>query len=293
MVKTKMDFPYPVLYPESEDYEEGCYFKILGYDETQDDGSDFISMSLSYELKCTLLEQLISDELAVVVINVSCPNSSYRENIYIDNEKRAEIRLKKRDLAQRLYLKPYIIAKTSIENFSSDLFNKDFFGNESFTLDKGDVLAYDDAIDIIIDSFDNTSNHPSIVSIRLNERTNDSVFVDYHDHKINIMLNSETFGKYRDLRERPECRLFLQGLIVFPALVEAIDAMKKIDEEDVEDISDKRWFLSIENQLEQKGITLSPDVSSMKIANELIGDIINTSMTELDIQLNSSSGKEE
>lgn len=292
MVKSKVDFPYPVLYPNSEDYVEGCNFSISEFVNTFEDDSEIIT-HIKYELDCEFLEGLIEEGKAVVVAYIKSPNSSYRTNVYFDEGKEKDVKLNKALISHKISIKPYIIAKTSIDYYRSELFNKEFFGEEAFEINKGDILAYEDQYDIIIDDIDELKSCASIFTIRLDEKSREAIKVDYHDHKINIIMNKITYEMYRDLRERSEIRVFLSGIIVFPALVEVIEAMKREINGETENIEDKRWYLSLEKQLKRKGIKLSGNESSVYVANEIIGDVVNSSMRELDNLIKLMSRQEE
>ena len=292
MVKSKVDFPYPVLYPNSEDYVEGCNFSISEFANTFEDDSEIIT-HIKYELDCEFLEGLIEEGKAVVVAYIKSPNSSYRTNVYFDEGKEKDVKLNKALISHKISIKPYIIAKTSIDNYRSELFNKEFFGDESFEINKGDILAYEDQYDIIIDDIDELKSCASIFTIRLDQKSKEAIKVDYHDHKINIIMNKDTYETYRELRERSEIRVFLSGIIVFPALVEVIEAMKREINGEIENIEDKRWYLSLEKRLKRKDIKLSGNESSVYVANEIIGDVLNSSMRELDNLIKLMSKQEE
>ena len=293
MVKSKVDFPYPVLYPNSEDYLGDCRFIISEFEKKFEDDTEVIT-HIKYELNCSYLERLISDGKAMVVAYIRSNNSSFRTNVNFDGGNEIDIRLNKSLISQKINIKPYIIAKTSISEFKSELFNKEYFGEESFRINKGDILAYEDQYDIIIDDIDDLKSCSSIFTIRLDEKSKDPVRVDYHDPKINIIMNTDTYQKYRDLRERAEIRVFLSGLIVFPALVEAIEAMKRVVvNEGSEDIEDKRWYLALEKQLKKKNIKVSGNTSSVLVANDIIGDVLNNSMKELDNLISVMNKREE
>ena len=125
-------------------------------------------------------------------------------------------------------------------------------------------------------------NCASVLSVRLDEKVPCGVKVNYNDHKINIMINRMDYEKYRDLREQQEFRCLLSSILIFPALVEVIEAMKREKNGGEEGISEKRWFLVMEKQLKRKNIVLGDMMSSVQIANELLGDILKSSLMSLE-----------
>ena len=95
-------------------------------------------------------------------------------------------------------------------------------------------------------------------------------------------MNPVTYTQYSNLRNRSEIRLFLSGVIVFPVLVEAVEALKRVQNDPELDVQEKRWFLALEKQIKRKGIKFDSNTSSVQIANAVIGDVVNSSMLELD-----------
>ena len=57
MVKSKVDFPYPVLYPNSEDYLGDCRFIISEFEKKFEDDTEVIT-HIKYELK-SLFQHLL------------------------------------------------------------------------------------------------------------------------------------------------------------------------------------------------------------------------------------------
>lgn len=282
MVKSKLDYPHPVLMINGDDYEKECSFSVLMKEDVQEDDYN-VSFSFEYVLKCESLRTLIDDEKAKVVIYIESPNSSYRQMVYFPKDESViEIDVKKDMVSRKITAKPYIIACENIQNYNSDLFNKDYFENASFDIRKGDILATEKQYDVILDNIDIFKNCASVFSVRLDEKVPNGIKVNYNDHKINVMVNKKDYEKYRDLREQQEFRCLLSSIIIFPALVEAIEAMKREKKGGEEDISEKRWFMAMEKQMKRKNIVLNDMSSSVQVANELLGDIFKSSLISIE-----------
>lgn len=280
MKKTKVDFPYPILNNNADDYSKECCFNISQFEKVEETDVELI-LHMEYELKCAVIEKLVREKKAKVCAFIESPKTSFRRNEYFDG-KSLEIRVDKSKVSQKVIVKPLIIATTEILDYYSSDFNYDYFGTDSFSLEKGDILAFEFQYELIIDNVDDLKNCASIFTIRLDEKTKEPITVDYHADKINIIMNPVTYTQYSNLRNRSEIRLFLSGVIVFPVLVEAVEALKRVQNDPELDVQEKRWFLALEKQIKRKGIKFDSNTSSVQIANAVIGDVVNSSMLELD-----------
>ena len=252
MIKSKSDFPHPVLSMDGDDYIKECTFNCyLGDDVVEDD--QHIEFTIGYQLECDFLQQLIEEGRALVMAYIESPNASFRKicKFPID-ENEVRIEVYKGEIAKKLTIKPQIIACEAIENYQSQCFNQEYFENAIFSVRKGDILAQERQYEIIVEDINEFKNCASVFSIRLDEEMTDGMKVNYNDEKINIQLNRREHDRYRQLRERQEFRIFLSAMLVFPALVEAIEAMKRELLIGEEGISDKRWYLVLEKQLNKK-----------------------------------------
>ena len=282
MVKSKLDYPHPVLMPNGDDYNKDCYFEVQMEEEVHEDDCSVL-FGFKYDLQCNCLRQLIDEGKASVVIYVESPNSSFRKMFFVPtDEVSMQFDVKKDMVSRKIIVKPYIIALENIEEFFSGEFNSDYFGNSSFDIRKGDILAIEKRYDIVLDNIDMFKNCASVFSIRLDEKVPYGIKVNYNDHKINVMVNKVDYEKYCDLREQQEFRCLLSSVFIFPALVEAVEAMRREKGGGEEGISEKRWFLVMEKQMKRKNIVLGDMMSSVQIANELLGDVLKSSLMSLD-----------
>ena len=282
MVKSKSDFPHPVLAVDGDDYKKEYYFTCK-LDEDIIEDEDKIELHVLYELHCEFLSSLIFEEKAVVSLYVESPNSSFRKIFYFDKDDvQTRIKINKSDIAKKLIVKPYIFAKENMDNYCSEMFNPDYFEGAIFSVRKGDILAFEKQYEVLVEDINEFKNCASVFSIRLDESVANGIKVNYNDEKINVLLNKQDHEKYAQLRERQEFRIFLSAMVVFPALVESIEAMKREYVLGEEGISEKRWFLALEKQMDKKGILLSETISSVYVANTLLGDILKSSLIELE-----------
>ena len=282
MVKSKSDFPHPVLSMDGDDYVKECTFSCFLCEDMIED-EQHIEFSIGYQLECDFLQRLVQEGQATVMAYIESPNASFRRICkFPKGENEAKIVVYKGEVSKKLIIKPQIIANESINDYQSEYFNQEYFENAAFSVRKGDILAYERQYEIIVEDINEFKNCASVFSIRLDETMTDGVMVNYNDEKINIQINRREHDRYRQLRERQELRIFLSTMLVFPALVEAIEAMKREIANGEEGISDKRWYLALEKQLNKKNINLREMVSSVYVANELLGDIVQNSLLEIE-----------
>ena len=293
MIKSKSDFPHPVLSMDGDDYVKECTFNCYLSDDIVED-EQHIEFTIGYQLKCEFLQQLIEEDCAIVMAYIESPNASFRRICKFNkDEQEVKFQVYKGEISKKLSIKPQIIACESIENYQSECFNQEYFENAVFSVRKGDILAQERQYEIIVEDINEFKNCASVFSIRLDDAMADGMKVNYNDEKINIQLNRREHDRYRQLRERQEFRIFLSAMLVFPALVEAIEAMKREITSGEEGISDKRWYLALEKQFNKKSINLGEMVSSVYVANELLGDIMQNSLLEIEVLVSSMNRSDE
>lgn len=277
MVKSKIDFPYPVLEEDGDDYVEECSF-ILTNCEKVEENELYVKLRFGYSLTCSVLEQMVDSDEARVAIYLESANTSYRRMVMMPcGDKLIDIIVPKKDISKKIIAKPYVVANKNCTSFMSNLFNQEFFGDAMFEIHKGDILATEGVYEFVLDDLDEFKNCTSIFSIRKDEHIVNGVKVNYNAEKIEVWVNKDDHSCYQKMREWPQNRLYMSNMFILPALVEALEAMKRKEE----GIDDKRWFMVLEKQMRLKGIELSPMSSSMQIANMLLGDIVHMALQNI------------
>lgn len=282
MYRSNYDFPHPVLFEGNEDYVNSS-FEIVVVDESNN--PDFFTLSVEYCLDSIGLKELVKTKRASVVIRVESPSASYRTLcIYTNNETKMMINIRRNDVAKELILKGFVVANECIENFLLDEHNREYF-NTPFSIDKGDVLAYEPGRKIYLDDSELEKPISSIITIAENNETSDHVLVDLNDDKkIKVLLDKDTYSAYWTLRVKPELKKYLAGLVVLPAVCEAIEKLKiNLPDEEDQLLSDKIWYRVIKKKLNEKNYD-DDDIqheSTLKMANTLLGNVVNNSLGSL------------
>ena len=280
---SKVDYPYPVLTTDGMDYEKSCYFKV---NEIKKEDLDIsVKVTVSYDLRCEPIEQLLLENKAKVILYVESSSTSFRDLVQFPGGQRTvSFEVQFSDLSKILTIRPEIISITDFD-FYSPSFNKDFFEGIHFMIHRGDILATERQYDIPLREEDPLKAHKSIFSIRTDEDIDNSIRVDLDDpnDKINIFLDKHSRNLYEEIKGHSEYKLLLSSVLVLPALVEAIEKMKM--PESAEAYGAKRWYKVLEKRIQLKHLDIERD-STLTIANDLLGKMMIRVFEELSTKIN-------
>lgn len=275
MIKTKNEFPHPVIYNNSDDYTNSSFELFLN--EQKIDNDDLV-IEAEYKLVSKTILSLLNQDKAEVILKIESSKVSYRNIFSFENNLNIlNVRIDKNKVAENLEISAVIVAKEKIEQFQSDEFNKNLFGNAFFEIRKGDILAQDVGFTIKLDASELEGPVTSVFEISRQD-TDISLKPDFlqENGKIGINLSYQMRDIYDELRTKnSELKKYLSAVIVLPVLVEAIGYIQGIEansKEEYSEYSDKRWYRAILKKIRQKHIDL--ELPSTEIANILLGDII-------------------
>jgi len=276
MKKSHFNFPHPVLNNDSDDYLD-CSFSVRS-DVIQLAANKDFQITSEYTLESPELTKMIENDTANALLRIECPETSYRKMIlFKDNDNKVSFNIGQNDIANKLKISGYIVAKNTVPDFLPAECNKDYF-SFPFSISPGDILAYEHGENIYFDASELEKPISSIIFIAKNEQMNEPIFIDFNEEKIFIYLDKTTYDNYYRCRKKAELKRFLAGIVVLPAIMEAICIMKS---EYKEDYSEKRWYRNIEKKLKDNNIDIDDDNMSVKTANKLLGDIVNCSINSL------------
>lgn len=280
MKKTNINYPHPVLSASNEDYID-CFFDLGIINEPQIEGNT-ITLSVSYELSCTSLEKLIASGDACAVVYVESVVAEYRKIFrFSPQNNELTILIDKNLVNQKIDVRGNIIALKPLSPFKFPEHNKELLGDVPFDINPGEILAISEHFySIPVDTYDPLADRPSIFSIRQqNDNPNEDISVDiFSDHKIRILLNKETYEKYRKLYEAPEVRTVLASLFAVPVLVDVLSYVRNASAEDLESISNRKWYTVICSRLSALNIDLHAESSMTKVANLVLPHVFKTSV---------------
>lgn len=298
MRNKNVQFPHPLLSEHSRDILDSSFgFTITNF---VDEGYAF-NLSIETTLACPGLQKLYEVGKVKALVRLECKVTSYRRIFDIDLNGITDIRVEKSRLAETFELEPWVVATEDINTYKLDEFNKNYFGNFSFQIKKGNALATADGININLQSiaeqnmsgivnvtYDEQLERPRIYCPKNNE--SDTALSDY----ITVILPKEQFCLYRELKEgiyqKHRLNSILLTMIVLPAVSKGIAILKKemqcIGSISESEYRDTVWAESILSALKSKNIDLEScdedgDESSYDLANMVFSDVVGRALTEL------------
>ena len=281
-IRYKM-YPYPVLAYFLDDYKDKHAFDVK---ITQvKDGFD---TKLVFEATLTNKELLglVRSRKASFVYHLECSQTGFRKVIRTDKFSLPYV-LSNHEVKNIVQICPFIVATKDITSYSSTDFDDDYKGM-TFDIEEGCILAVGQQVDAdVSDSIDDLANTPSIFSIVQNtDETIKEMKVDANGDKIVIQLPFNDYYSYKSLSQNPKFEPVLNALTIVPALVFAIEEMKRWDSEEMNRREiDCGWFRSIKHVLSKEfncdvesGLS---GMDSMELAQKLIGSPLPSAFAEL------------
>jgi len=251
-IKESKLFPHPVLREENQDYLTSKFDTIVNT-------KNLVTKYL-IEIEVTLdnpeLINLLKNKRAKIIAHLECSNTKFRELRDLNIGKN-EILIHAGLMEGTLYLLPLIVAKENIEGYFSKDFNKEY-ENNSFRLEKGDILAVGRHFPIVIENIkDKLASVPSIFSIKksLNQVPR-GIEIGLTKDKIEIYLPDNVFQVYSKYKKSKFYLDIMSSVIILPALMSVLDNLKDVGENGSVEYGDKRWFLVIRRKLKEEGIDI-------------------------------------
>lgn len=266
-IKNKL-FPYPVLCTFNDDFVDSI-FKVN------------ISKSQSYKelifdyyitLENEEINDMIHNDLAEFVIHIECPYTSYR-TIQRTKDLSGTFKIYLEKVKENVTINSFIIAKQDIPEYSNLKFNSDY-GNLSFCLTKGSVIAIDNPYKINVPKQDeNLGKIESIFSISRRAADDDSeIKIELNSNKINLLLNKDDFNSYNKIANNPSFVSTLQSVLIFPALIYTFETLKN----DIDTYCNYSWFISMTKTFKNNGSILNKELLENKTSFELAQEVLNS-----------------
>ena len=280
MISSKVDFPYPLLAHGFDDFVDSeLNFNIDFENADAVDGAFYFRAV--YDLRCPGLQKMLENKTAKAVIILESSAASYRKIFEFEGFQNAGVFSFPADsVVKNITLTCCVVATAAIPNYSLPEFNPEYYADFSVAVQKGDILARALTETVNLDDSELEKPLSSIFSILRNDELNTMMFLNFEDEKIEVSMKPELYGLYYELRSfnNGSFRRYLSGIVVLPALTEAIDKIignEQSGDERSERMADKRWYRAIR----KKASTLGQDLgsytdSSASLASCLLGDVV-------------------
>src|SRR5215471_9413422 len=249
MKLSSRSYPYPVV--GNRDDVPGAAFQAA-----LEMTSDKQAVYLDAQIKCSskTINDLVKKGDASFVIHVECSNTLYRKAFEFD-EQTHRVQISSDSLNDAVEVNVFTRVKKNLSGYRVDKAHSDY-GNVSFTVEKGDILAVGDGHVFYVEApFDALSPIGSIMQITETQKDGDQPMqVQYGGQKILIELSKKDFEDYKRLKATEGVSTALTMGIVLPVLVDAIYFLQQSDEDD-----DLRWVRSLKRRIDSVGMKLEDD----------------------------------
>lgn len=290
-----IEYPHPVLSEYAKDFTDSNFsINIVSHG---DDGTN-ISLEIEHALNCKGISQLLDSGKAKIILRVTCFRTSFRQTFDMNVDKDTLISIPKRNVTDTLDIQAMIVATSACKDYKLSEFNTNYFGNETFSLRKGDVIATEPGIKIKLSSILEKNvagivlveTNPTISKMRVNYASMEETDPALSDYIV-ISLPDDEYKTWAKLRTKKYLRKgtdrFLQSSLILPVITEAISKLRNeeelVEEDKTEHYKGTIWANSILEALKKIGIDDLTNClqSDVELANELLGNVVEDSFSNL------------
>lgn len=291
-IKYKL-YPYPVLSPYSNDYEN------VSFDVSVDPVKDGYDIRLDFmaTLNCPSLQECINNGRAKYVYHLECAQTGFRTVVQTDSLSEVYI-LPSKKINGKVQICPFIVAVSDLYGYSSTSFHKDY-QDLSFDIEAGCVMAVGKMTIVdITKNIDDIANVPSIFSIIKNSDLScKQMQVDTNQRKIIIKLPECDFYNYQILSTNHSISSILNSIAIIPALVYVLDELRTLSIDERKENSGLTWYkVLFDTLLKNFDCNIESeefdDENMLSLAQRLINNPVSEALTSLRNSTNSDGDDE-
>lgn len=235
-------FPYPVLRPFSDDYNDVEFQATVEFVVSKDK----IVTNISFAVSSDEIVDEIERDNAQYIAMISCRDTYFQSVLNSKNRKiTAEFDIG--EFRGEVKVNPYIVVTREITNFSSSDINSEF-GPGPFKFVEGDVLAQDDAQ---VFYFDRDMFKPitSVFDLVKKDEQPDGIWtVSFDEDHIQIEVSPNMKSSIDEARNDTKKKVVLLNSIYFAAVMQAIQKLQQSRDT----FEDKKWAQIILRQAHNK-----------------------------------------
>ena len=243
-------WPHPVLRPPSygDDYPRAEF--EVEIEVVRGQGSTSVEMEAVFELSDPDLLRLVESRSCQYVMLIKASKTHFRDLVQ-SHEPQMRRMFPAGDLSGRVEFAPFLVCTEELNRFRAEGWHDDF-GDRSFNISAGSVLAEDEPKDYWIDTADEAP-FGSIFAHKTNPDLSDGRWTcELAEDRIWIVMSATDSARYHLARERvnnqPEGQYLMNGLYL-PALIGVLNEVDR----NVEDYQDYRWYAFLDQRLEEVG----------------------------------------
>lgn len=241
-------FPYPVLRPDVDDYQDGDIqvtvdFSVLG------EGQE-VTATVSFHVSVPELRAEVGSGRARYVVVFACRDTYFRR-VCSTGDAEFKASFPKGSLRGQVEVYPYILAVEPISDFRCGWINSEF-GPGPFRYEVGSVLAIDRPQSVYIDR----DVLRPLASVFVLAKSESIVGHDWRveptEEKVRILLSPELKEKVDRVRNNKAHRAVLMNSIYFGAVMQCITELKQQEDQR----ENTRWGRAIMQRCENDGINI-------------------------------------
>lgn len=251
MKRKTSNSPYPVLYPEGDEYasEQGykqAHFDSIGEPEVGVDANHNLVIDFDFDLADDTLSSLVDSGDAKYYVNVECGHTYFR-HAYVQSDRKFHLEINYGDIADAIEIFIGVVAAKDIQGFSASNFvNR--YGCAKFDIEKGDILAVGTGWTVELEGLDGNSD-PYIYVNRDTSGEHSDLWVNGTGDKLIVSLSSELYNIYFTKKKSRKAELI--ALVMKPAILSAlqseiIKARDKDGDESRVDVKSRRWLRKLD-----------------------------------------------
>lgn len=269
-----LSLPNPVL--GKNDDVEGAYRVEFLFEL----GREEIKVSLNHDLSNKTLLEKIEKKQVIYTTEVICTKTDFRKTFKSLNANQAIV-LSTSELRDRVDLQFFITSEEEMPDYKIEGSNPDY-GNETFLINKGDVLAYGGETFFIAAKGYALMTVSSFMIIVSSEIEEGPMYIDLSDdEKVIIKLSKKDFEKYNYCKAHGYKDVYpiFHASIAFPALLHILYSMHgNSDEHEGKSwYENLNWRIKNQKSFVDENLDISNTNEIPKIAQLLLGLPINRS----------------
>lgn len=260
MVTKIRTFLHPIIRSNSNDYIDGSYFNVELAAEISSEVKDSIRITYSINLNNAYIEDLISNKVAFIYLNLYCAETIYRSS-YSVHGNIGEFILPSGIVIGSLEIEPIILNILEIEKFTSTGLNQEF-GTNNFKVEAGSPLAIGDK-DIFHFSFAERSLQ-DLIRVQTSTELNENEYeISLTSNIITIIMGISVRKAWDFIRSDSTLRPYLYMSIYKDTFVEALGAVVNGD-----GIDEFLWAQKLREKFEENNFQFSDanDFSKINMA---------------------------
>ena len=240
MLIVSINYPYPVIRPYKEDYNDTIFTGEL----TVTPETDGYYIHPNFSIDNTDIQRLLEEGKLTYAIDVECVSTWLRKLIRITDNKAQK--LEPTLIHEAVEITPCIIANETINDFTNPDFVKEY-DSIKYTINAGEVVGIGQkrAFDALYQN-DIIKNGSSIVHFEGSDSLKE-LSCDFSGNLINITLPAKQFEDYKECGYNKKKYKMLNAVLSVPVIVEAIGIIGA-DESNPDEKSGfevKSWYKTI------------------------------------------------